>query len=173
MAARLSAKRIAELHGSELGTTVGYQVRFEKQSSAATRLLAATPGILLRQLVDDPTLKRVSCVLLDEFHERSVEYDLLLGILLRLRQSLRPDLRIIVMSATLNCEELQSFIPSRARSSVKAGAIRSKYATQALPSMKGLNCRSRVRLNRCWKRHLVTFLSSYPVEAKSRKSIDT
>ncbi len=112
MAARLSAKRIAELHGTELGATIGYQVRFEKQSSANTRLLTATPGILLRRLVDDPTLTRVSCVLLDEFHERSIEYDLLLGILLRLRHSRRPDLRIILMSATLNCEELQSFIPS-------------------------------------------------------------
>lgn len=120
MAARLSAKRIAELHGSAVGTAIGYHVRFDKQASSATRVLSVTPGILLRRLIDDPAVEQVSCVILDEFHERSLEYDLLLGILRRLRQSQRPDLRIIVMSATLNCEELQAYDPT-ARTIISEG----------------------------------------------------
>ena len=69
-----------------------------------TRLAVVTTGILLRRLLDDVAIEDVGCVVLDEFHERIIEMDLVLGLLVRIRQTLRPDLRIVVMSATLAAE---------------------------------------------------------------------
>lgn len=100
--ARSIAGQIARLRGGRLGEEVGYQVRFDSLVSRQTTLLVETTGILLRRLLDDVTLEGVSAVVLDEFHERSVEMDLILGMLIRLRQTVRPDLRVIVMSATLD-----------------------------------------------------------------------
>ncbi|NBP89583.1 MAG: DEAD/DEAH box helicase, partial [Planctomycetia bacterium] len=91
--ARSIAGQIARLRGGRLGEEVGYQVRFDSLLSRQTTLLVETTGILLRRLLDDVTLEGVSAVVLDEFHERSVEMDLILGMLIRLRQTVRPDLR--------------------------------------------------------------------------------
>ena len=102
LAARSVAAQIAKLRGCELGGEVGYQVRFDSRVGRDTRLIVETTGIMLRRLLDDVTLMNIGCVVLDEFHERSVEMDLVLGMLLRVRESLRPDLRIVVMSATLD-----------------------------------------------------------------------
>jgi ATP-dependent helicase HrpB len=102
LAARAVARWIARLRQVELGREVGYQVRFDHRDSKDTRLLVVTTGILLRRLLDDMTLDNVAAVVLDEFHERTVEMDLALGFLLRMRQTIRPDLRIAVMSATLD-----------------------------------------------------------------------
>ncbi len=104
LAARAVARRIAQLRGSRLGGEVGYQVRFDSCVSRETRLAVVTTGILLRRLVDDIAVDDVGAVVLDEFHERTVEMDLVLGLLARIRQTLRPDLRIVVMSATLAVE---------------------------------------------------------------------
>ena len=104
MAARAVARRIALLRGAQLGGEVGYQVRFDKQVGRETRLVVVTTGILLKRLLDDVSLDDVSAVVIDEFHERTVEMDLVLGMLVRIRQTLRPDLRIVVMSATLTAE---------------------------------------------------------------------
>jgi len=110
LAARSSAARLAHLMNATLGNEVGYHVRFDNQTCAATRLVVMTTGILLRQLQHDPLLQDVSCVMLDEFHERSLEIDLALGMLQRIRTTLRPELRIVVMSATLDPEPIVNFL---------------------------------------------------------------
>lgn len=102
IAARASAARIAQERGTPLGQEVGYQVRFERRASAATRLLVVTEGILLRRLVDDPFLEDVGAVVLDELHERSLDLDLSLALTRRVQQEARPDLRVVAMSATLD-----------------------------------------------------------------------
>jgi ATP-dependent helicase HrpB len=104
LAARAVARRIAQLRDCELGQEVGYQVRFDACVSRQTRLVVVTTGILLRRLLDDVALEGIGAVVLDEFHERTIEMDLVLGMLVRIRQTLRPDLRIVVMSATLATE---------------------------------------------------------------------
>ena len=104
LAARAVATQIARLRGATLGGEVGYQVRFDARVGRDTRLIVETTGIMLRRLLDDITLDGIGAVVLDEFHERTVEMDLVLGLLVRLRQTVRPDLRIVVMSATLAAE---------------------------------------------------------------------
>jgi ATP-dependent helicase HrpB len=102
LAARAVARQIARLRGGTLGGEVGYVVRFDSRVGPATRLVVETTGVTLRRLDDDLCLEDVSAVVLDEFHERSVELDLVLGLLVRVRRTVRPDLRVIVMSATLD-----------------------------------------------------------------------
>lgn len=110
LAARAVAHRIARLRGVPLGGEVGYQVRFDSRVSRATRLVVETTGIMLRRLVADVTLPGIAAVVLDEFHERSLEMDLVLGMLVRLRQTIRPDLRVVVMSATLAAEPVAALL---------------------------------------------------------------
>lgn len=104
LAARSVASQIARLRGVVLGGEVGYQVRFDARTSAETRLFVETTGIMLRRLLTDIGLEGIGAVVLDEFHERTIEMDMVLGLLVRLRQTVRPDLRVIVMSATLVTE---------------------------------------------------------------------
>jgi len=104
LAARAVAQQIARLRDVPLGGEVGYQVRFDARVGRDTRLVVETTGIMLRRLLDDIALEGIGGVVLDEFHERSLEMDLVLGLLVRVRQTLRPDLRIVVMSATLAAE---------------------------------------------------------------------
>ncbi|MCC7536620.1 MAG: ATP-dependent helicase HrpB [Deltaproteobacteria bacterium] len=104
LAARLAAARVADELGEDVGETVGYQVRFDERASARTRIRFVTEGVLTRRLLRDPGLRGTSTVVLDEFHERHLEGDLALSLLLRLASSSRPDLRIVVMSATLDAE---------------------------------------------------------------------
>jgi ATP-dependent helicase HrpB len=104
LAARSVAERIAQEQSSGLGGRIGYQVRFDHQISRDTKLIVATEGILLRRLQSDPALEDVSIVLLDEFHERSLDSDLLLGMLRRVQETVRDDLRIVIMSATIDTD---------------------------------------------------------------------
>jgi ATP-dependent helicase HrpB len=110
LAARASAHRIAEEQGWRLGEEVGYQVRFENRSSPHSKLIVLTEGLLTRRLERDPDLKDVECVILDEFHERSLHTDLALGLLFEIQELSRPDLRIVVMSATLDAERVAAFL---------------------------------------------------------------
>ncbi len=110
LAARLLALRVAAERGCRAGGEVGYQVRFEDVSSAATRILFLTEGILTRRMVRDPLLDGVGAVVLDEFHERHLHSDVALGRVLGLQESLRPDLKLVVMSATLDVEPLAAFM---------------------------------------------------------------
>jgi ATP-dependent helicase HrpB len=110
LAARAVARRIAQLRNSRVGDEVGYHVRFDAQLTRDTRLIVATTGILLRRMLGDIGLDGIGAVVLDEFHERTIEMDLLLGLLIRIKQTLRPDLRIVVMSATLAAEPVAKLL---------------------------------------------------------------
>lgn len=109
VAARLSAQRIAEEQGCKLGERVGYHVRFDKKVGPQTKLRVLTEGLLTRQLVADPFLEKTSCVILDEFHERSLDVDLAIAMLQEVREAGRDDLKIVVMSATIDAEQVAAF----------------------------------------------------------------
>ncbi len=109
IAARLAARRVASEMGEQVGQTAGYQVRFEEAVSSRTRVRFVTEGVLTRRLLSDPRLKGVGAVVLDEFHERHLESDLALALLKRLQRT-RPDLRIIVMSATLDTGHVAEYL---------------------------------------------------------------
>ncbi|HTA92861.1 MAG TPA: ATP-dependent helicase HrpB [Polyangiaceae bacterium] len=110
LAARMAAKRVADERAEVLGERVGYSVRFEEVSSARTRIRYATEGIVLRRLLSDPKLTGVGAVILDEFHERHLATDLLLVLLDRLSRGARPDLKLLVMSATLDAEPVARYL---------------------------------------------------------------
>jgi len=105
LAARLAARRVASELGERVGETVGYQVRFEDISGPRTHLRFLTEGVLTRRLLSDPTLAGVSTVILDEFHERHLDTDLALALLRRL-----PNIRLIVMSATLDAAPVATYL---------------------------------------------------------------
>src|SRR5579871_4726619 len=110
VAARAAAERIAQENGWQLGNQVGYHVRFDRRISAQTRLRILTEGILTRQLLDDPFLEGVGAVILDEFHERSLHTDVAAALLREVKQTVREDLILIVMSATLDAEPVARFL---------------------------------------------------------------
>ena len=109
IAARMAARRVASESGESVGETVGFQVRFEEKIGPRTRLRFVTEGILTRRLLADPLLKGIDAVVLDEFHERHLDSDLALALLKRL-QRVRPELRIIVMSATLATAPIAQYL---------------------------------------------------------------
>lgn len=102
LATRAAARRMAQVIGESVGETVGYRVRMESRVSARTRIEVVTEGVFTRMILDDPSLEGVGAVLFDEFHERSLDADLGLALALDAQAVLRPDLRLVVMSATLD-----------------------------------------------------------------------
>jgi ATP-dependent helicase HrpB len=110
LATRLLAARVASERNVRLGDEVGYQIRFENLTSARTRIRFVTEGILLRQLIQDPQLRGVSAILFDEFHERHLYGDITLARALQLQATSRPDLKLAVMSATLDPGLLQQYL---------------------------------------------------------------
>lgn len=110
IAARMAARRVAEEMGERTGETVGFQVRFEEVAGPKTRLRFLTEGVLTRRMLSDPELRGVAVVVLDEFHERHMESDLALALLKRLQATKRPELRIVVMSATLDAAPVARFL---------------------------------------------------------------
>jgi len=110
LAARMVAKRLAQNFGQELGRTIGFRVRDEARVSKETRLEVVTEGILTRLLQDDPELSGVGIILFDEFHERSLQADLGLALALDVQASLRPDLRLVAMSATLDGQAVSALL---------------------------------------------------------------
>jgi ATP-dependent helicase HrpB len=111
LAAKAAAERLATELGESVGQRVGYRVRLESRVSGATRIEVLTDGLFLRQLQNDPGLNGVACVIFDEFHERRCEADLALAILREARDLLMPELRLLVMSATLNLQPLVEQLP--------------------------------------------------------------
>lgn len=139
IAARLAARRVAWECGEEAGETVGYQVRFEEKIGPRTRLRFVTEGILARRLLTDPALKGVDAVILDEFHERHLDSDLALALLKRLQRT-RPELRIIVMSATLDAAPIARYLGNcpilRSEGPLYPLSIRHlSYSPEPLPSL--------------------------------------
>jgi ATP-dependent helicase HrpB len=110
LAARLAARFVAGERGERVGETVGYQVRFEEVAGPKTRLRFLTEGVLTRRLLSDPKLNGIRAVVLDEFHERHLEGDLALALLRRLQTTARPDLRIVIMSATLDAAPVAEYL---------------------------------------------------------------
>ena len=110
LAARMLAKRVAEEVGTNLGEVVGYQIRLESRVSERTRIRFVTEGILLRQMSFDATLRGISAIVFDEFHERHLYGDISLARAVQIQQSTRPDLKIIVMSATLDAGILKNYL---------------------------------------------------------------
>jgi len=129
LAARLAATRVALERQGELGGEVGYEVRFDRRVGPRTRIRFVTEGVLTRQLLGDPELRGVGCVIIDEFHERHLDGDLALALVARLREARlrerRPALRLIVMSATLDAEPVAAFLGG-------APVVRSEGRTFAL-----------------------------------------
>jgi ATP-dependent helicase HrpB len=110
LAARAAARRMAQERDGVLGEEVGFQVRFERCWGPRSRIVSVTPGILLRLLLDDPYLEKAGVVIFDEFHERGLESDLALGQVRLVQQTVRDDLRIVVMSATLAAEPVAAYL---------------------------------------------------------------
>ena len=108
LAARQVAQRMADMIGERVGQTVGYTIRFESRVSAQTRIEVVTEGILQRMLVDDPTLDGISVVIFDEFHERSLYSDIAYALTLEAQRLIRPDLKIVIMSATIDTDYICS-----------------------------------------------------------------
>src|SRR5262245_32193451 len=110
LAARAAARRMASERGSLFGDEVGYHIRFDRQFGPRTRILAVTPGILLQMLHGEAYLEGIGAVLFDEFHERSLDNDLALALVRLIQQTVRPELKIVVMSATLAVENVASYL---------------------------------------------------------------
>ncbi|MFZ0870060.1 MAG: ATP-dependent helicase HrpB, partial [Rhodanobacter sp.] len=110
IAARAAAQFMAQQLGEEIGRTVGYRIRFESKVSAATRVEVVTEGILTRLIQDDPELTGIGAILFDEFHERHLAGDLGAALALDVQATLRPELRLLVMSATLDGERIAQWL---------------------------------------------------------------
>lgn len=110
LAAKTLAQRMAHILGEEVGETVGYRIRFESKISKNTKIEVVTEGILMRMLQNDNALEGVGLVIFDEFHERNIHADVALTFCLQAQEILRPDLKILVMSATLNLQDLQNLL---------------------------------------------------------------
>ncbi|MDP4694076.1 MAG: helicase-related protein, partial [Opitutales bacterium] len=134
LAARLLAKRVAQERGGKLGEEVGYQIRFENVISSRTRIRFVTEAILLRQILEDPSLKGVGAVVFDEFHERHLTSDLSISCALQAVRSVRSDLKLVVMSATLDVERLETYLQPCARieASGRMYSVEMRYMGAAL-----------------------------------------
>jgi ATP-dependent helicase HrpB len=110
LAARAAASRMASLLGEQVGETVGYRMRLDNRISAKTRIEVVTEGVFARMILDDPELSGISTVIFDEFHERSLDADFGLALAIDVQSALREDLRILVMSATLDVERVAALL---------------------------------------------------------------
>lgn len=177
VAAITIAEQVAKERRARLGEEVGYSIRFEDKTSKRTRIKYATDGVLLREIMSDPLLSQYSVVLLDEAHERSMQTDILMGLLKEV-QKVRRDLKIIVMSATLQVELFQSFFQVRKRRSppvsavcgltrlprafCAVGRLRRQRPRPSVPSVDLLHARARGRLHRRGPHHVSPGASSPP-----------
>ena len=134
LAARMLAKRVAQERGCQLGEEVGYQIRFENLVGPRTRIRFVTEAILLRQILQDPALQGVGAVVFDEFHERHLTSDLSLSCALQALQRQRPDLKLVVMSATLDLDTLQDYLQpcARVEASGRMYPVATRYMGAAL-----------------------------------------
>jgi ATP-dependent RNA helicase DDX35 len=135
VAATTVALRVAEEVGCEVGKEVGYSIRFEDVTSASTRIKFMTDGLLIREALVDPLLTRYSVVMVDEAHERSISSDILLGLLKKIRRR-RPELRIIVSSATLQAEEFLRFFSADATDETSSATV-AKETIGSIVSLEG------------------------------------
>ncbi len=131
VAARAAARRMASELGESVGQTVGYQVRHDRQVGPHTRIVVVTEGVLLRRLVSDPFLEGIGAVIFDEFHERRLDADLALALVAQLRSELRPELAVVVMSATLDTGPVARFLQAPVlRSEGRSFPVEHRYLTR-------------------------------------------
>ncbi|ELZ1714436.1 ATP-dependent helicase HrpB [Vibrio parahaemolyticus] len=130
LAARNIARYLAEQLGEQVGQRVGYRVRGETKVSASTQLEIVTEGVMTRMIQNDPELDGVDLLIFDEFHERSIHADTALALSLEVQEALRDDLKLVVMSATLDQEALQSLLPEACyiESEGRSFAVETRYA---------------------------------------------
>ena len=150
LAARLAARRVAFELGERVGETCGYQVRFEEVAGPRTKLRFLTEGVLTRRLLADAQLAGVGVVVLDEFHERHLEGDLALALLARLQRTARPDLRLVVMSATMDAGPVAEFLGgcSRLRSEGRLHDLAIAYTSSSPDTLPEQVARALERLLR-------------------------
>ncbi len=136
LAVRSIAQYLARQLGEQVGQTIGYQIRHERKVSAQTRLEIVTEGILTRRLQSDPELSAVALVMFDEFHERSIHADLALTLCLEVQSALRDDLKLLVMSATIDTEQVSAFLNHAPviRSEGRCFPVETHYLPQPLTS---------------------------------------
>lgn len=135
LAARSAAERMAETLGEPVGRTVGYRIRGEAKSGPGTRIEVVTEGILTRMLQSDPALEGIGCLIFDEFHERSLNADLGLALAREARDALRPDLKILVMSATLDAEPVARLLDAPiVTSEGRAFPVETRWLPRPLPA---------------------------------------
>ena len=135
--ARSLAARVAAETGTALGEKGGYQVRFDNRCSAQTKVVFQTYGVFVQQLLREPELPGVGAVLLDEFHERTLECDLALAWVKALRQVSRPDLKAVVMSATLAAEDLGRYLPQAVKIACPEGFDDIRHQPMDAPRTRG------------------------------------
>jgi ATP-dependent helicase HrpB len=139
LAARAAATRMASLIGEAVGETVGFRTRIDSAVSARTRIEVVTTGLLVRRLLVDPGLEGVCAVILDEIHERSLEADLALAFCLDAQTLLRPDLRLLAMSATLDGAKLSALMgASVIESAGRMHAVAVRHQPRDLPHIRDL-----------------------------------
>jgi ATP-dependent helicase HrpB len=139
LATRMLATRVAEEMNVRLGQEVGYQIRLDNVTSRNTRIRFVTEGVLLRQMLDDDTLNGISALVFDEFHERHLYGDITLARALDIQETTRPDLKIIVMSATIDSDQLAKYLSSNGeRASVLSSQGRTFPVMLHAPS--GISC---------------------------------
>lgn len=154
LAARAAAERMASLRSESVGETIGYRTRMDSRISAATRIEVVTEGIFTRMLVTDPALSGVMAVLFDEVHERSLDSDLALALALEAREALRPDLRLLLMSATLEGARHDQIID---------GLVRIESQGRMFPvEIRHVGREPRVRLEDAVAGHILGALASEP-----------
>ena len=151
LAARAVAQRMAQTLGQSVGRTVGYRMRMDTRVSRETRIEVVTEGVLTRMLQHDPALEDFAAVIFDEFHERSLQADLGLALTLDARESLSSDLRILVMSATLDGEAVAKMLGGGSGASTPAPIVtaegrlfpvESRYAGKGMPLLPGVATRA-------------------------------
>ncbi len=136
LAARAAASRMASLLGEDVGATVGYRMRLENKVSAKTRILVVTEGVFARMILDDPDLKDIAAVLFDEFHERSLDADFGLALALDVQAALRPDLKLLVMSATLDGARVAKLLERCAGTGKQGPLLSHRYPLPATQSRR-------------------------------------
>lgn len=169
MAARQIAERMADLLDEPVGKTVGYRIRFESRVSAQTRIEVLTEGILTRMLTEDPTLEGVSAVIFDEFHERSLNSDVALAQTRQAQELIRPDLKIILMSATIQADTLCAALHAPLVES--EGKMFPVEIIHANEDASALDCAERVAqmVKKAHAAHEGDILAFLPGEAEIRK----
>jgi ATP-dependent helicase HrpB len=169
IAARMAARRVADELAERVGETVGYQVRFEEVGSRATRLWYVTEGVLTRKLLNEADLPGAGTVILDEFHERHLETDLALSLLLALRRR-RPDLKLLIMSATLDAEAIAAKLgnPPVLHSPGRVFPVSVRYTPQSMDPVEQQVARALPQVLKETRRHVLVFL---PGAAEIRRTM--